>query len=57
MQFDTLKGRMEYFKNLTDYRLCPNSYVLCHIDGRAFSKLIKKRFELPFDEKFITIMD
>jgi tRNA(His) 5'-end guanylyltransferase len=57
MQFDNLKDRMEYFKDIANYRLCPNSYVIVHIDGRSFSKKIKKRFNLPFDNDFIRMMD
>ena len=37
MKFENLKERMEYFKSLADYKLTPNSYVIAHIDGRAFS--------------------
>ena len=57
MKFDTLKDRMEYLKDLADYRLTPNSYVIAHIDGRAFSKLVKNRFNLPFDSDFINMMN
>ena len=57
MRFDNLKDRMEYLKNLVDYRLVPNSYVIAHVDGRSFSKKIKKRFERPFDDDFMKMMD
>ena len=57
MKFDTLKDRMEYFRSLTDYRLMPNSYVVVMIDGRGFSKSVKKLFEKPFDDKFISMMN
>lgn len=57
MYFKTLKERMEYFKSLTDYRLTPNSYVLCHIDGKNFSYRIKKLFKLPFDNTFINMIN
>lgn len=57
MKFETLKERMEYYKELTNYKLMPNSYVICHIDGRSFSKKIKKLFRLPFDERFMNMMD
>jgi tRNA(His) 5'-end guanylyltransferase len=57
MQFNNLKERMEYYKSIYDYRLTPNSYVLAHIDGRSFSKLVKKRFERPFDNEFIRMMN
>ena len=57
MKFETLKERMEYMKDLSDYKLTPNSYVIAHIDGRAFSKLVKNRFNLPFDTDFIDMMN
>lgn len=57
MKFENLKDRMEYFKNIFDYKLTPNSYVIAHIDGRSFSKLVKNRFNLPFDADFIDMMN
>ena len=57
MHFNTLGERMEYYKSLTDYRLPPNSYVICHVDGKNFSKKIKKFFKLPFDSLFIDMMN
>lgn len=57
MKFETLKEKMEYFKSLCDYKLIPNSYVLAHIDGRAFSHMVKKCYKLPFDDGFINIMN
>ncbi len=57
MKFETLKDRMEYFRSLTDYKLMPNSYVIVMIDGRGFSKSIKRLFEKPFDDKFIDMMN
>lgn len=57
MKFDSLKEKCEYFRSLTDYRLVPNSYVIAFLDGRSFSKLIKNKYEKPFDEKFVRIMN
>lgn len=57
MKFNTLKERMEYMRSLTDYKLIPNTYVMCMLDGRSFSKLIKNKFEKPFDENFIYMMN
>lgn len=48
---------MKALQSLRDYKLDKKEYVLCHIDGRAFSKLIKHNFELPFDDKFIDFMN
>ena len=53
----TLKERMKALQAERDYSLDKDSYILCHIDGRAFSKMIKKRFKLPFDDEFMQMMD
>lgn len=57
MKFNTLKEKCEYYKNIADDRLMPNSYVIAHLDGRAFSKMIKKSFKQPFDDNFIFMMN
>ena len=57
MKFKTLKEKCEYYRGLTDYKLLPGTYALVMLDGRSFSKVIKKRFKLPFDEQFIEIMN
>lgn len=57
MIFQNLKEKCEYYRGLTDYRLLPNAYVMVMCDGRAFSKLIKNRFQKPFDEDFVKMMD
>lgn len=57
MIFDSLEKKCRYYQSLGDYKLLPNSFVLCHLDGRAFSKLIKNRFKKPFDGKFINMMN
>lgn len=53
----SLKERMKSLQAARDYRLDKDSYILCHLDGRAFSKMIKKRFNLPFDDEFMHMMD
>jgi len=53
----TLKDRMKALQSERDYRLDKDSYILCHIDGRAFSKMIKNKFRLPFDDDFMRMMD
>lgn len=35
----------------------PNSYVICHLDGKKFSNSIKDKFELPFSDDFMDIMN
>jgi Uncharacterized conserved protein len=57
MKFDTLKQKCEYYRSLTDYKLMPNTYVLAMVDGHRFSKLIKNKFDKPFDDLFIKMMN
>ena len=57
MEFNSLEKKCVYYKSLTDYKLMPNSYVICMLDGRNFSSIIKKHFEQPFDAKFIDMMN
>ena len=57
MKFNSLEEKCKYYQSISDYKLIPNSYVLVHCDGRAFSSLIKKRFKQPFDRDFIFMMN
>lgn len=57
MIFKTLKDKCLYYRDLTDYKLMPNSNILVMLDGRGFSKLIKNNFKKPFDDAFIDIMN
>lgn len=57
MKFDTLKQKCEFYRSLTDYKLMPNSYVLAMVDGHCFSKMIKNKFDKPFDDMFIKMMN
>ena len=57
MIFKNLKEKCNYYRDLTDYKLMPNCYVMAMIDGKNFSKLIKNKFEKPFDDWFISAMD
>lgn len=57
MYFNTLEDKCKYYQSLSDYRLMPGCYVLVHLDGRGFSKLIKNKFNKPFDKRFIDIMN
>ena len=45
-----------YYRNLTDYKLLPNSYVICMLDGRSFSSFTKRHFAKPFDADFHSIV-
>lgn len=53
----SLKERMENFRKLYDYTLPKRSYTMVMCDGRSFSKLIKNKFEKPFDNWFINAMN
>ena len=57
MQFKNLEDKCLYYRSLTDYKLMPNSYVMVCIDGRSFSHLIKNKFQKPFDDSFIEMMN
>ena len=57
MQFKTLEDKCKFYRELTDYRLMPKSYVIVSLDGRSFSNFVKKQFDLPFDDKFIHFMN
>lgn len=57
MIFKNLCDKFHYYRDITDYRLIPNSYSLIFLDGRSFSKMIKNKFEKPFDNVFIDMMN
>jgi len=57
MQFKNLEDKCLYYRGLSDYKLLPNSYVLVMLDGRSFSHLIKNKFQKPFDDDFIRMMN
>lgn len=57
MHFKTLKEKCEYFRGLADYRLLPNNYVIVMLDGHTFSRMVKKKYKLPFDANFMKYMD
>lgn len=53
----SLKDKCKFFQKRRDYRVDENAYIIVHIDGRSFSKMIKNKFEKPFDKNFINMMD
>lgn len=57
MQFKNLEDKCLYYRSLSDYKLLPNSYVLVMLDGRSFSHLVKNKFQKPFDDDFIEMMN
>ena len=42
----SLEDRMLLYRSQTDYRLERNSLVMMALDGRSFSRKIKKKFHL-----------
>ena len=57
-EFESLKEKCLYYRSKYDTALeDPQGHTLVMLDGRSFSKLIKKKYKLPFDEKFIDLMN
>ena len=55
---NSMKTRMNEFRAQTDsIKLDPDQYVLIMCDGHCFSKEIKNKFKLPFDDTFIRYMN
>ena len=52
-----LKDKCRALQKKYDYVLDTDKWILVHVDGRSFSKLIKNKFKKPFDSRFIEIMD
>ena len=57
MIFKTIADEANYYRDLTDYKLMGNGYVMVMLDGRSFSKMIKNKFKKPFDKDFINMMN
>lgn len=57
MEFKNLKEKGEWYRSQSDYKLDAGSYVIVMLDGRSFSKKVKNKFEKPFDENFIIVMN
>ena len=57
MIFKNIEEEALYYRSLTDYKLLPNSYVICMLDGRSFSSFTKKHFAKPFDVDFHSMMN
>lgn len=57
MQFKNLEDKCLYYRGLSDYKLLPNSYVIVFLDGRSFSHMVKNKFQKPFDDDFIRMMN
>lgn len=53
----TLKEKCYAYQQEVNYFLDSEKYILAHIDGRSFSKMIKNKFKKPFDDVFINAMN
>ena len=53
----TLKDKCYFYQKRRNYLVDTDKYVIAHIDGRSFSKMIKNKFEKPFDEQFVYMMN
>ncbi len=49
----SLSDRMKLYEKTNDYTLNPNMYYMIRLDGKNFSKMVKRwKLNKPFDEKF-----
>ena len=54
----TLKDKCREYQKRRDYHVDTDKFIIAHIDGRSFSKMIKKwKCEKPFDERFNKAMN
>ena len=53
----TLKDKCREYQKRRDYHIDTDKFIIAHIDGRSFSKMIKNKFEKPFDVNFIDMMN
>lgn len=53
----SLKEKCYAYQKEVNYFLDPDKYIIAHIDGRSFSKMVKNKFNKPFDDNFIEAMN
>lgn len=53
----TLKDKCREYQKRRDYHIDTDKFIIAHIDGRSFSKMIKNKFQKPFDVNFIDMMN
>ena len=53
----TLKDKCREYQKRRDYHVDADKFIIAHIDGRSFSKMIKNKFNKPFDSSFINMMN
>lgn len=54
---ETLKEKCQELRAKYDVSMPKKTYAMAMIDGRSFSRLIKNKYEKPFDDKFINMMN
>lgn len=57
MIFKTIADEANYYRDLVDYKLMGNGYIMVMLDGRSFSSMIKNKFKKPFDDDFVNMMN
>lgn len=53
----SLKEKCYALQKKANFFLDPDKFILVHVDGRCFSRMIKNKFEKPFDNDFIDAMN
>lgn len=53
----TLEEKFNEYREKVNYKLDKDLPLICMIDGRGFSKRVKKKFDRPFDDFFIDLMN
>ena len=53
----TLKEKSYFYQHKRDYTIDIDNFIVVHIDGRSFSKMVKNKFEKPFSNDFINMMN
>lgn len=54
---ETLKEKCQELRAKYDVSMPKKTYAMAMLDGRSFSRLIKNKYEKPFDDKFINMMN
>lgn len=54
---ETIADKMKGIQKKFDYTLPKKAYTMIMLDGKNFSRKVKKRFKRPFDPLFVKLMD
>ena len=57
MENISLEDKCRAYQKACDHRIDTDKYIIAHIDGRSFSKMVKNKFIKPFDSRFIEAMN